>query len=224
MIRALIFDFDGLIVDTEKPDYDEWCSIYEAHGVSLPLERYLTIIGTSLEEAGFVPFEFLCELTGRELDRTALEGQARAGRLARIDAEPILPGVEAHIQAARERGFGLALASSSGRAWIERHLGRVGLLDAFDAILTGDDVERVKPAPDLFEAALEALGVQPHEAVVYEDSAHGVEAARAAGTYVVAVPNFLTRHVDLSQAHLQVASLADVTLDDVLTRLPNGKR
>ncbi|HOA25095.1 MAG TPA: HAD family hydrolase [Aggregatilineales bacterium] len=224
MIRALIFDFDGLILDTEKPDYDIWCDIYREYGCELPLDRYLNIIGTSLEQAGFVPFEHLVELTGLDLDRAEVEGRAHAGRLALIDAQPVLPGVEAHIQEARARGLKLAVASSSPLAWVERHLRRVGLFDCFDAIITSDDVERVKPAPDLFEAALAALGVAPEEAIVYEDSAHGIEAARAAGIYAVAVPNFLTRHVDLSRANVQISSLADVTLGDLLSGITNGKR
>lgn len=222
MIRALIFDFDGLILDTETPDYTAWRDIYEEHNCVLPLDRYLTIIGTSLDDAGFAPAGYLVELVGAELDVAGLEARARLQRLERINAQPVLPGVVEQIEAAERHGLKLAVASSSGRDWVERHLRRVGLLQRFDAVVTGDEVERVKPAPDLFETALAALGVAPQEAIVFEDSAHGVEAATVAGIYTVAVPNTLTRHSDLNGADLQLASLADITLDQLLALAPDG--
>jgi beta-phosphoglucomutase-like phosphatase (HAD superfamily) len=112
----------------------------------------------------------------------------------------------------------LAVASSSSRAWVEPHLERFGLRGRFSVVRTRDDVARTKPAPDLFLAACEGLGVEPAEAVALEDSAHGVTAARAAGLRCVVVPNQLTRLTDLSHADLRIDSLADLRLDARLTQ------
>lgn len=223
MIRALIFDFDGLILDTEKPDYDAWCAIYAEHGHEMPLEQYLTIIGTSLDVAAFVPVEHLAELVETPFDRTEMEARARGERLALIDAQDALPGVVEQIEAAKARGLKLAVASSSPLAWVARHMERLGLLHHFDVVVTKDDVASVKPAPDLFEAALAALGVGPEQAIVFEDSEHGVQAATEVGIFTVAVPNFLTAYSDLSAADMRLDSLASVDLDDLLTYAVNGK-
>lgn len=225
-MRALIFDFDGLILDTEWPEYEGWHLILREHGCDLAARDWVQVIGTGREMIGFDPVVYLAEALGvpvGHLDREALEERAEQHRLDGIARQPILPGVIEHIEAAERLGLKLAVASSSEREWVVGYLKQRGLLGRFDAVLTRDDVGgQVKPAPDVFLAALAALGVAPGEAIVYEDSAPGIAAARKAGIFTVVVPNPLTRTTDLGGADLQVASLADTSLAAIIERARNG--
>jgi HAD superfamily hydrolase (TIGR01509 family) len=214
--RALIFDFDGLILDTEGPVYRSWLEVYEAHGESLPFERWVQIVGSTT--AGFHPQHHLEERLGRPLSQEVLDG--RIGRRTEmVLAEPLLPGIVQHVDAARSLGLKLGVASSSTRDWVSGHLERLGILDRFDCIRCRDDVAHAKPEPDLYLAVLACLGVSATEALAIEDSPHGVTAAKRAGLRCVAIPNPITARLDLSQADLQLESLADVTLPDLLKRM-----
>lgn len=224
MIRALIFDFDGLILDTETPEYQAWQAIFREHGHDLPLEKWMAVVGSSVETARFDPITYLMDLTGRPLDREAILRDLLTRQMAIVAVQPVLPGVKQHLEAAHRLGLKLAVASSSPLRWVADHLERLGLLDYFDAIRTADHVERIKPAPDLFLAACQALDVQPAEAIAFEDSPNGVRAAKHAGLFVVAVPNPLTRHADLSLADLVLESLAAMPLDALLTLAQDGNR
>ncbi|MBN1122001.1 MAG: HAD-IA family hydrolase [Anaerolineae bacterium] len=225
MIKALIFDFDGLILDTETPEYETWLAIYRENGVDLPIDQYLQLIGTDSSLVDFAPIEYLAGQTGDQtLRRTLVNEEVREQWLAVIESNALLPGVTDHIRAAKDLGLGLAVASSSRHDWVDRHLSRLGIVDCFDSIICGDDVERVKPHPDLFQAALDALNVQPQEAIVYEDSVLGITAAKQAGIYAVAVPNLLTVHSDFSHADRVIASLSDVPLASIIEQAHNGQR
>jgi len=126
--------------------------------------------------------------------------------------ESPLPGVRSMIASSKERGLLLAVASSSDRSWVVNHLRNHGLLDAFDAVVSADDVKQTKPAPDLYVGALTRLGLLPEEALAFEDSEHGVAAAKAAGLYCVAVPNRVTLCLSFEQADLVVNSLDEMDL------------
>jgi HAD superfamily hydrolase (TIGR01509 family) len=214
--RALIFDFDGLILDTEGPVYRSWLEVYEAHGEALPFERWVQIVGSTT--AGFHPQHHLEERLGRPLSQEVLD--RRIGRRTEmILAEPLLPGIVQHVDAARSLGLKLGVASSSTRDWVSGHLERLGILDRFDCIRCRDDVAQAKPEPDLYLAVLACLGVSGTEAFAIEDSPNGVSAAKRAGLRCVAIPNPITAQLDLSQADLQLESLAEVTLPDLLERM-----
>ena len=214
--RALIFDFDGLILDTEGPVYRSWLEVYEAHGEALPFERWVQIVGSTT--AGFHPQHHLEERLGRPLSQAVLDG--RIGRRTEmILAEPVLPGIVQHVDAARSLGLKLGVASSSTRDWVSGHLGRLGILDRFDCMRCRDDVAHAKPEPDLYLAVLDCLGVSATEAFAIEDSPNGVIAAKRAGLRCVAIPNPITARLDLSQADLLLQSLAEVTLPDLLERM-----
>ena len=214
--RALIFDFDGLILDTEGPVYRSWLEVYEAHGEALPFDRWVQIVGSTT--AGFHPQHHLEERLGRPLSQEVLDG--RIGRRTEmILAEPLLPGIVQHIDAARSLGLKLGVASSSTRDWVNGHLERLGILDRFDCIRCRDDVAQAKPEPDLYLAVLACLDVSASEALAIEDSPHGVTAAKRAGLRCVAIPNPITARLDLSQADLRLGSLADMTLPDLLERM-----
>jgi HAD superfamily hydrolase (TIGR01509 family) len=219
-MRALVFDFDGLILDTETPEYRAWSELYAELGRELALERWVAGVGT---QGGFDPYAELEEQAGLELDRAALAARKRR----RVDellehAEP-LPGVSELLGRARSLGLPCAIASSSPRGWVEPHLERIGLRERFDAILCREDVPRVKPDPGLYRAAVRALGALPREAVAFEDSAHGVRAAKAAGLYCVAVPCEVTSGLDFSAADLVLRSLGDLSLDALLVRARGGR-
>ena len=207
MLRALVLDFDGLMVDTESTALESWQELYRAHGATLPLDEWATTIGTW--HAAWSPERDLASRIGRPLtDAELAERRARERELSL--AQPLLPGVVALLDAADGVGLGLAIASSSSRAWVERHLDARGLLGRFACVLTRDDVERTKPDPALYVAALGCLGVDADDALALEDSALGVAAAKAAGLCVVAVPGPLTRDGDFSAADVVVGSLAEV--------------
>jgi HAD superfamily hydrolase (TIGR01509 family) len=216
LIRAIVFDFDGLILDTEEPVYRSWQEVYAAHGEELPFERWVQIVGSTT--AGFHPQHHLEERLGRPLPQEVLD--RRIGRRTEmILAEDLLPGVSDRLDEARAMGLKLGVASSSTQDWVRGHLARLGILDRFECIRCRDDVEQAKPAPDLYVAVLACLGVEAAEAVAIEDSPNGVAAAKSAGMRCVAIPNSITGQLDLSQADLVLDSLADVTLGGLLERL-----
>ncbi|HET7421045.1 MAG TPA: HAD family hydrolase [Candidatus Dormibacteraeota bacterium] len=216
MIRAIVFDFDGLILDTEEPIYRSWQEVYQAHGEELPFERWVQIVGSTT--AGFHPQRHLEERLGRPLPQDVLDRRI-ARRTEMILVQDALPGVRRRIDEARDMGLKLGVASSSTQDWVRGHLERLGILDRFDCVRCRDDVEHAKPEPDLFLAVAACLGVDASEAVAIEDSPNGVTAAHRAGMRCVAVPNAITGQLDLSQADLVLGSLAEVTLPELLERL-----
>jgi HAD superfamily hydrolase (TIGR01509 family) len=216
VIRALVFDFDGLILETETPSYESWAEIYREHGHELPMDRWYGFIGS---DSGFDPAGHLAALVGEGFDRDATQARRDARKAALITALDVMVGVREYVAEANRLGLRLAVASSSSRAWVLGHLERLRLHAEWDAVRTRDDVARTKPAPDLYLAAVEALGVAPHEAVAFEDSTNGIAAAKAAGLLCVAVPNALTAGMDLSGADLRLASLAETPLERLLAVL-----
>jgi len=217
MIRALIFDFDGLIMDTEGPVYQAWVEIYQELGADLPLSAWEVWVGGSLD--GFDPCGYLETQLGRAVDRETLTERARKREEELILLESALPGVEGYIADARRLGLKLGVASSSDCPWVYRHLERLGLGEQFDSIKCAEDVENVKPSPDLYLAVLDQLGVGPEEAIALEDSPHGITSAQAAGLFCVVVPNALTSQLSTDHADLRLASLADAPLSDILEQM-----
>lgn len=215
-IGGLLFDFDGLLLDTETAALTAWQETFREHGHELPLERWVQIVGTI---GDFDPADELEVLVGT-LDRQAVNTRRRERELSLIELEELRPGVLDYLHEARERGLATAIVSSSSRSWIDGHLARLERAEHFDAIVTADhDRTRAKPQPALYLEALDLLGLGPDEAIAFEDSPNGARAARAAGIFCVAVPNSVTASLALGDADLVVASLADLPLADLLTRL-----
>jgi HAD superfamily hydrolase (TIGR01509 family) len=217
LIRALVFDFDGLIVDTEGPVYQTWREVYREHGLDLPLDFWTGIIGRASN--WFDPLEDLERKLGRPLDRSALDIARRVRERELVEAQPVLPGVREWMREAAAMGLATGIASSSSRAWVTGHLERLGLADGWGCIRCREDVARAKPEPDLYLAVLDCLGVEAGEAVAVEDSPNGIAAAKAAGLRCVAVPNPLTTGLDLSAADLRMPALSHAALREVLAKL-----
>jgi beta-phosphoglucomutase-like phosphatase (HAD superfamily) len=216
-IRGLLFDFDGLLIDTESPSRLGWEELYREHGHELPHDEWATLVGTI--GAPFDPFGHLEELVGSPLDREALTKRRRARSHGLADLEELRPGVEEYFVEAERLGLRTAVVSSSDDWWVERHLGRLGRLEGLDAIVAANgDTSRAKPRPDLYLDALERLGLQAGEAIAFEDSPNGVRAAKAAGIFCVAVPNPITATLALDEADLVVESLEDIPLPELLER------
>jgi HAD superfamily hydrolase (TIGR01509 family) len=216
--RALVFDFDGLILETEGPSLDSWIEIYREHGFEVPMDKWHGYLGS---DRGFEPVDYLAALVGEGLDKAATQKRRDARKTELIEALDLMEGVRDYIADGRRLGFKLAVASSSSRAWVVGHLERLRIHAFWDAVLTRDDVARTKPAPDLYLAATKALDVHPSQAIALEDSPNGIAAAKDAGLRCVAVPNALTRDLDVSRADLRLASLAEMPLErllDVLSR------
>jgi HAD superfamily hydrolase (TIGR01509 family) len=217
MIRALIMDFDGLILDTEVPSFQSWDEIFQEYGCSLHLSAWAAWLGGSPDM--FDPYEYLETQLGRAVDREEIRRKQVQREAELIEAQAILPGVEDCIADAKRLGLKLGVASSSDREWVFGHLSRLGLIGHFDGIKCLEDVETAKPDPGLFLAVLDELGIGPDEAVVLEDSPHGITAAKAAGIFCVAVPNSLTRQLSTDHADLRLDSLAELPLEELLLRV-----
>lgn len=208
-LRGLVFDFDGLIVDTESAIISAWEAVHAEDELTADRAVLHAVVG----HVDVVADLWIAYPKTR--DRVALETrfQERARRHCR-DA-PVLPGVRELIEAARAADLKLAVASNSSRAHVEGHLAARGLLSAFNVVVSRDDVARGKPAPDPYLLALERLGLPAERVVAFEDSMPGHEAAAAAGLRVVVVPNPSTAHFDFPRATLRVDSLAGLALADL---------
>jgi beta-phosphoglucomutase-like phosphatase (HAD superfamily) len=217
VLRAILFDFDGTILDTETPECEGWVDLYARHGQVFPREKFHDAVGRGYDPEIFEPWTYLSRaVEGRLTPEEAREAH-REIFWSMLDGVGPREGVLDWLAEAQVLGWGRAVASSSPRSWIERHLPLLGMSAHFQAIRTKDDVGpgRTKPHPDLFLAACAALGVEPSQSLVVEDSENGVKAARAAGCFVVATPNPMTRHMDFSSADRVLDSLSRETLRSV---------
>ncbi len=220
MLKALIFDFDGLILDTETPEVLVWQSIYREHGFELPVHEWEKTIG-GYGISTFDAADHLSLLSQRRLDPAAMRTRYRRESDLLIHASSVMPGVLNLIEQARETGLQIAIGSSSPHSWVDAHAKRLGIFHCFKHIICQEDVApgRTKPNPDIYLKALERLKVQNTEAVVFEDSPNGVQAARHAGIFVVAVPNPLTAKMGVS-GDMTISSLAELSLRDLMAKVP----
>jgi len=212
MIRALIFDFDGLIVDTETSLIEAYGDVHGAHGI--PFDKPLFTRSVGHADYAFDPWRGF----GLGADRVRLEAERQAFNKTRNSSQPILPGAVALIDEARKAGLGIGLASNSSHAHVEGHLARLGLLGRFNFLACREDVPAPKPEPDLYRLVLAHFAIRGAEAIAFEDSHAGTLAASRAGLWVVAVPNVSTGHHDFDHADLRVSSLADCRLPELMTR------
>jgi HAD superfamily hydrolase (TIGR01509 family) len=213
MLKVLLFDFDGTLVDTESVEFRAWEETFLAHDVKLVLERYGVGVGT-LE--GFDPLTELESLLGHEIDREGVNEQRRTLEFELLASEILRPGVDEYLEAARGLGLRVAIVSSASEDWIAGNLARLDRSHGWECIIAANgDVARAKPAPTLYLEALERLGIAASEAIAFEDSANGALAAQRAGIFCVAVPNPITAHLDV-QGDLNLTSFEEQPLERLL--------
>jgi len=216
-MRAVVFDFDGVILDTEGPIFTTWNETFAAHGCPpMTIDEWSAEIGT---QGGLDMDALLVERATLAVDLDAVTIARRARRDELLALEHVQPGIDAWITAAETAGMRVAIASSSSELWVAPHLERLGLRERFEYIACWSERTRPKPAPDLYLEACAALGVDPRDALAVEDSPNGIAAAKAAGLRCIAVPHAITVQLDLSAADLIVPSLADISLSDTLAQL-----
>ena len=214
-IQALIFDFDGLLLDTETPAYTSWNKVYQDYRQSLSLELWREALGRRGGE-GFRPLDHLTTLVGEIFNHDEVAEQRWQHKMSLCHAEELRPGVLSLLSEAKELGLSCAVASSSGAGWVLPWLHKHGIFKEFAVIRTGDDMEHVKPAPDVFLSAASGLGLEPGNCLVFEDSPNGIHAAQAAGMPCAAVPCLLE---DLPASTLRLRSLNEIPLAQILKGL-----
>ncbi len=215
-LDAVIFDFDGLILDTEWPIYEMAAASFVNWGVELRVEDWAQVVGLADEDSDW--FDLLAEKLGYTIGKDEFQRVFRAQDRSYRDALEPLPGVVRLLDDLRADAIPLAVASSSPLEWLDGHLSRLGLRDRFAEVVGVDHGEvggLGKPDPAVYRVACAGLQVDPASAVALEDSAHGVAAARAAGLHAVAVPNRITRHSAFDHATRAVASLEALTVADL---------
>lgn len=213
-LRAIFFDFDGLIADTESAVLASAASIFAEHGATLPMDRWLAVVGTSQPPGFWAPW--LAEQTGRhDHDMPALWAEAQRRNVEMVSMLSPNPGVEDLLRAARREGIVTRVVSSSPSTWVVPITERLGLRPWLGGFTTREDAERAKPHPDLYLAALAATGFDADEVVVFEDSANGTRAAVDAGLRVIAVPGPVTASQDFRHADLVAASIAEIRISDL---------
>jgi putative hydrolase of the HAD superfamily len=225
MITALIFDFDGLILDTETAEIHTWQKIYTEYGYPFPYDEFIKTVG-GYGISNFDAALHLDHLTNGSFNADSLRLRFRNESGDEIRRSPIMPGVTHILTDAKRRHMKLAVASSSSHAWVDTHLTRLGLYQLFDKVICRDNVApgRTKPKPDLYLKALEQLNVRADEAMAFEDSPNGVEAANAAGIAVVLAPNPTTSLLPFKGNYLKLKSLADLSLADMLLHFEAMKK
>jgi HAD superfamily hydrolase (TIGR01509 family) len=216
-IEGIIFDFDGVILDTETPEYESWRQILARYRIEMPEALWATGIGASMDDLDLTVF--IEQQLGHAIDRPKVRAEQRFLSDELIHKENVMPGIVETLRRARELGLKTGIASSSDHNWVDGYLDKFGLRIYFDCVCCGEDVPKAKPDPALYFCALNRLQLSPQKTVAFEDSPNGINSAKTAGLYCVAVPNLITRNLDLKQADMVIDSLAKISLDQVFARL-----
>lgn len=213
MIKGIIFDFDGLIFDTETPQYLILKDMFLEHNLELPIQRWQQEIGT---QSGFSVFEYLEGLIESKIKEDVLKEQFTQKYHDILMEQRARDGVGAYLKAAKDLNLKIGLATSSTYDWVSKYLKQLGFFDYFECIRTSDDVEKVKPDPTLYLQVAQCLGLEPKECLVFEDSANGALAAKRAGTNCVIVPNEVTEAMDFCDVEYRMKSMGDKPLEEVI--------
>ncbi len=195
---AVLFDFDGVLVDTEWAIYQAWLRTFREHGHDLPLEIYTRCIGSDF--ATWSPKTHLEELTGGSFDWHDLDARRQAEIVAELESAQPMPGVLEILRKLTEAGIRRAVVSSSSHQWVDGWLAKLGISGEFETTVCRGDAPQIKPAPDLYLEAARRLGLEPAECLVIEDSLNGVKSAIAAGMPVRVVPNRVTAGLEFAGA------------------------
>jgi HAD superfamily hydrolase (TIGR01509 family) len=211
-LAAVIFDFDGIVLDSETPEYESHRRIYERCGVALTVDEWCDAIGIWTEGHDERRFVTLCERSSNPPSRDVYHAEKRRIFAELIPREP-MRGIRDLLLALKDAGIPAAIASTSPSQWVVPAAERIGVHALFRAIVTGGEVARRKPAPDVYLEAARRLGVEPARAVAIEDSGPGIASAKAAGMTAIAIPHWLTELHDLSGADLRVAGAEELTVE-----------
>ncbi|MDP5276550.1 HAD-IA family hydrolase [Chengkuizengella axinellae] len=215
-MKAIVFDFDGTILDTETPWYDVYLETYKDYGVDLPIEVWSQVIGT---DGIHILYDYLQENATKEVNLQEVREITSKKHKQVMEKKELRPGVKAYFDEAKERGLRLAIASSSNREWVEYFLEKCNIRQYFEIIKTSDDVEKVKPDPALYLEAIKELEISADEAIAIEDSPKGAQAAKAAGLHCVTIPNDITKLLPFEEVDVQITSMAEVSLASVISQI-----
>ncbi|MGL5721336.1 MAG: HAD family hydrolase [Brevinema sp.] len=216
MIKAVILDFDGLVIDTETI----WCQVFqewflEKKQYSLSVDEFLMCVGSNAQRL----FGILRETKGIDVDLDEFNRDTIEIFKEKSKNVPARPGIIDLLHSAKEKGLKIGLCTSSLLPKPVMHLTRLDLISLFDNLTTADDVEHVKPAPDLYLKSLEKLGVNADEAVAFEDSLNGYTAATRAGIKTCVIPNNVTKHSIFPPEYFCVPDLEETSLQEILMLL-----
>ncbi|MBW8348796.1 HAD family hydrolase [Bacillus sp. IITD106] len=215
MIKAVIFDFDGTIIDTETPWFEIYQSVLkEDYNFDLKLEEFGKIVGTK----NGTLFDVIDSTLDEPIDRKLFKEKTHAHYIKIKDDLPLRDGFLDTLQRIQDSGLKLAIASSSHREWIVGFLDKYNLTEYFPIICSADDVDEVKPNPALYIKAIEALGIKPDEAVAVEDSVNGSLAAIRAGINCLIIPNDVTKSLNFDKKTKLIQSYADFDCDLYLNK------
>ncbi|QYR22294.1 HAD family hydrolase [Paenibacillus sp. sptzw28] len=217
MIEAVVFDFDGLIRDSETFEFYSFQELLTEYGIELPLELYSARIGGHYNS--FDPYEHLQQSLGKVLDRELLRKQRRDKYDKLIINQKARPGVQQYLEDAENLGLKIGLASSAPREWVLTNLEELELMSYFACIRTHEDAIKVKPDPELYLQVLDYFGVKPVNAIGFEDSPNGAKAAKDAGMLCVIVPNELTKNLPFDNYDLRLNSMLEMNLSSVISLL-----
>lgn len=209
-MRAIVFDFDGLIVDTESVWYEAFRHVFKRYDYDLTIDEFGLCIGTSDD----VLFDRLKKKI--TFSRESVIKEAEAIYTEQLQDLKLRDGVLEYLSTAKQLGLKIGMASSSDRNWVESFLDRFGIKGYFEVIKTSDDVANIKPDPELYLAAIKDLKAAPEETLAFEDSKNGLTAALAAGLNVVVVPNQVTRQLNFEGHQLRLDSMADMPLEKLI--------
>lgn len=212
MLKTIIMDFDGLIVDTEVVWYQIYVEWFRKNkNYEMSVQEFLICVGSEAEEL----FKSL-DSRGIHVDREIFARDTQQRFIEESTKLPAKPGVEDFLKTAKKQGIVIALATSSTRKKPETHLNRLNLMKYFDLLVTAEDVQRIKPAPDLFLKTAEKAGCTVEECLVIEDSLNGLKAGLNANMRVLVVPNDVTKYCDFQGEYLMVNSLEDVDVEKLI--------
>lgn len=215
LIKAAIFDFDGLLIDTETVWFYAFKEVLqEDYGLDLSLEQFAKVIGTH----DAVLDAWIQENAKTLVDLDIMKRKARERFEEKMGSPVLRDGVQEYLDACQSLGLKIALASSSKREWIDRFTKQLEIDGFFDVINTRDNVANVKPDPELYLKTINDLAITPEEAIVFEDSLNGFTAAKTAGLKCVVVTNPVTAHLPFSGYELLLQSMAETRLEDIVKR------
>jgi len=213
MLKAVLMDFDGLILDTENLAYEIYKNWFtQNHDIELTINDFLVCVGSHPRDL----IDFVEKENNIKIDQKPFYRETETLKTEKSKILPPREGVEEFIKSVKGRGLKLILTTSANRNKPLTHLRRLGLLKYFDDLVTADDVDYIKPEPDLFNKAIDILKVKKNEALIVEDSLNGLIAGNKAGVPVLVCPNAITNNFSFEKAYTTVDSLSEISIDSII--------